>query len=68
MGDREFYESALKPLEEKLVQQAKRVREKMSDLEVDEIYENGAKIWLGLDHEIDALRRNWLIEKLSGSR
>lgn len=68
VGDREFYESALKPLEEKLVQQAKHVREKMSDVEVDDIYENGAKIWLGLDHEIDALRRNWLIEKLSGSR
>ena len=68
MGDSEFYEAVLKPLEEKLVQQAKRVSGKMSDLEVDDIYENGAKIWLGLNHEIDALRRNWLLEKFTGSR
>ena len=40
----------------------------MSDFEVDDIYENGAKIWLGLNHEIDALRRNWLLEKFTGSR
>lgn len=68
VGDSEFYESVLKPLEEKLVRQAKRVSGKMSGLEVDDIYENGAKIWLGLDHEIDALRRNWLLEKFAGSR
>ena len=30
-----------------------------------EIYENGAKVWIGLTHEIDVLRRNWLLEQLT---
>ena len=38
----------------------------MSDDEVDEVYETGAKVWMGLSHEIDALRREWLLGKLTG--
>ena len=38
----------------------------MSDDEVNEVYEKGAKVWIGLDHEIDALRREWLLGKFTG--
>ena len=37
----------------------------MSDDEVNEVYEKGAKIWIGLDHEIDALRQAWLLKKFT---
>ena len=38
----------------------------MSDDEVGEVYEKGAKVWIGLSHEIDALRREWLLRKYTG--
>ncbi len=37
----------------------------MSDDEVNEVYEKGAKVWIGLDHEIDALRQTWLLKKFT---
>ena len=66
VGDPEFYEECLKPLEAELKAQAAKVRPDMSDDEVNEVYEKGAKVWIGLDHEIDALRREWLLGKLTG--
>ena len=66
MGDPEFYEACLKPLEAGLRAQAAKVRPDMSDDEVGEVYEKGAKVWIGLSHEIDALRREWLLRKYTG--
>jgi hypothetical protein len=66
VGDPEFYEECLKPLEAELKAQAAKVKPDMSDDEVNEVYEKGAKVWIGLDHEIDALRREWLLGKLTG--
>ena len=66
VGDPEFYEECLKPLEAELKAQAAKVKPDMSDDEVNEVYEKGAKVWIGLDHEIDALRREWLLGKFTG--
>ena len=66
MGDPEFYEAVLKPVESELRAEAARVRPDMSDAEVNEVYEKGAKRWIGLRHEIDALRRQWLLDKYIG--
>ena len=66
MGDPEFSAAVLKPLEAELKAQAAKVTLEMSDAEVNEVYEKGAKIWIGLDHVIDGLRRNYLLEKFTG--
>ena len=63
IGDPEFYAARLKPLEDALAAQAGRVKAEMTDAEVDEVYEKGAKVWIGLDHVIDELRRQWLLAK-----
>ncbi len=65
VGDPEFYEASLKPLEAALRAEAAKVTATMSDDEVNEVYEKGAKVWIGLDHEIDALRQSWLLRKLT---
>ena len=63
VGDPEFYEACLKPLEATLKAEAAKVKAEMSDAEVNEVYEKGAKVWIGLDHEIDELRQKWLLKK-----
>ena len=67
VGDVEFYEEALKPLEEDLKAQAAKVKSGMTDEEVDEVYFKGAEIWMGIDHAVDELRRIWLLDKLTGN-
>ena len=37
----------------------------MSDDEVNEVYEKGAKVWIGLGHQIDELRQKWLLGKFT---
>ena len=65
VGDPEFYAAVLKPIESRLNALSAKVTPTMTDEEVAEIYENGAKVWIGLKHEIDALRRNWLLDQLT---
>lgn len=65
VGDPEFSAAVLKPLEAALKAEAAKVTATMSDDEVNEVYEKGAKIWIGLDHEIDALRQAWLLKKFT---
>ena len=65
IGDPEFYEAALKPLEAQLKTEAAKVKTEMTDDEVKEVYEKGAKIWIGLDHEIDRLRQAWLLNRFT---
>ena len=65
VGDPEFSEAVLKPLEAALKAEAAKVTATMSDDEVNEVYEKGAKVWIGLDHEIDALRQAWLLKKFT---
>ena len=63
LGDPDFYETCLKPLEAELKAEAAKVAETMTDDEVNEIYEKGALRWIGLSHEIDARRRVYLLDK-----
>ena len=66
VGDQEFYNAMLKPLQAELEAQAAKVTLKMTDDEVNEVYEKGAKIWIGLDHHIDGLRQSYLLKKFIG--
>lgn len=60
IGDPAFYKAELKPLEEKLAGYAKKVKPGMTDADVNEIFENALPRWVGIVHEIDAKRRNYL--------
>ena len=66
VGDPEFYAAKLAPLEAALKAEAAKVKPEMSDDEVNEVYEKGAKVWIGLDHVVDGLRQDWLREKFVG--
>ncbi|MCQ2388638.1 MAG: tetratricopeptide repeat protein [Kiritimatiellae bacterium] len=63
VGDPAFYEASLKPLEAELSAFAKRVKPDMTDADVNEIYERAVPRWIGLKHEIDRLRREYLVRK-----
>lgn len=63
IGDPEFYREALKPLETELAGFAKEVKPEMSDDDVNRIYEKALPRLKGLSHEIDRLRREWLMER-----
>lgn len=63
IGDPEFYREVLKPLEAELVGYAKEVKPEMSDDDVNRIYEKALPRLKGLSHEIDRLRREWLMEQ-----
>jgi hypothetical protein len=65
LGDPEFYETCLKPLDEELAGYAARVKPDMTDDEVNEIYEKGLVRMKGLKYEIDRLRREFLGRKLT---
>ena len=65
LGDPDFYEQCLKPLEAELKAEAAKVSETMTDAEVNEVYEKGAVRWIGLPYEIDALRRTYLLDKFT---
>lgn len=63
IGDPEFYEKVLKPVEDELKGYAQMVKVDMTDKDVNLVYEKGLVRWLGISHEIDDLRREWLLEK-----
>ncbi len=66
VGDPDFYKASLKPLEEELTAYSKRVKPDMTDADVNEIYEKAVPRWIGLKHEIDRLRREYLTKKSLG--
>ena len=65
IGDPEFYESVLKPLESELSAYAAKVKHNMTDADVNEIFENALPKWVALKHEIDALRKVYLRQKFA---
>lgn len=67
VGDPAFYESVLKPLEASLKVEAAKVGPEMTDALVNEVYEKGARVWIGLDQVIDGLRQAYLLEKFTGA-
>lgn len=66
VGDPDFYEVSLKPLEAELKAYAKRVTPEMTDDDVNDIYEHAVPRWIGLKHVIDRLRREYLMKKNIG--
>lgn len=62
IGDPEFYNEVLKPIETKLKGLAKEVTLDMSDADVNRVFEAALPHWMGISHEIDQLRRKWLLK------
>ena len=63
LGDPAFYEEVLKPIEQELKGYAGEVKADMSDADVNRVYEKACVRWVGISHEIDRLRREWLMER-----
>lgn len=63
LGDPDFYAARLKPLEDELAAYAKRVKPEMTDADVNDVFVHALPRWMGLKYEIDALRRDWLLER-----
>ena len=63
VGDPEFYAAVLKPIEAELDGYAKKVSLEMSDDDVNLVFEKALGRWLGIKHEIDALRKDWLADR-----
>jgi tetratricopeptide (TPR) repeat protein len=65
LGDPEFYEACVKPLVEKLDALEPLVKPGMSDEDVARVAAGALPGWTNLRHTVDALRRQWLLERLS---
>ena len=65
VGDPGFYEKYLRPLQQKLAGYASRVREDMTDAEVDEVFVKGFMRWKNLRDSIEVLHRRYLAEKFT---
>ena len=68
LGDPEFYEACLKPLEAELKGYSARVKPEMTDADVNEIFVKGVQRWMGLKYEIAELRRKYLTQKQIGGK
>ena len=64
-GDPAFYEKCLAPLEKELAEYAARVKEDMTDEEVNEVYSRGLVRWVRLRDIIEGLHRRYLAEKFT---
>ena len=65
IGDPDFYQKMLAPLEAELAAYAKMVKYDMTDAEVAEVYTKALPRWKGLTHEVDELRRKYLSERIT---
>ena len=65
VGDPAFFEKYLRPLQEELKGYAARVKEDMTDEEVDEVYTKGLLRWIALRDNIEGLHRRYLAEKFT---
>ena len=63
VGDRAFYDKYLAPLEAELKGYAARVKDGMTDAEVDEVFSQGLVRWINLRDTIEGLHRDYLAEK-----
>ncbi len=64
IGDPDFYAKYLAPMQKELDAYAKMVKADMSDEDVAKVYSEALPKWKGLTHEIDELRRKYLMERL----
>lgn len=65
VGDPEFYQSVLVPLEKELDSYAAKVKEDMTDAEVAEVFRKGCIRWMGIRDEIDLLRKQYLLRRIA---
>ena len=65
LGDPEFYEKVLKPLEERLDKGVERVKFDMTDDDVRDIAEHYLKDWIDIRYTVGRLRATYLKERLS---
>ena len=65
LGDPEFYQACVKPLVEKLDALEPLVKPGMSDEDVARVAADALPGWTNLRHTVDALRRQWALERLS---
>ncbi len=64
IGDPDFYAEYLAPMQKELDAYANLVKADMSDEDVAKVYSEALPKWKGLTHEIDELRRKYLMERL----
>ena len=64
IGEPEFYQQYLKPLQDKLEKYAKMVKKDMTDEEVEDVYVNALPLMKGLKYEVEELRRKYLEDQL----
>ena len=65
IGDPNFFQKMLAPLEAELDGYAARIKHDMTDADVAEIYTKALPRMKGLTHEVDELRRKYLSERIS---
>jgi hypothetical protein len=65
LGDPEFYQVRVKPLVEKLDALVPLVKPGMSDEDVARVAAGALPGWANIRSTVDALRRQWLVERLS---
>lgn len=65
LGDPAFYSREVAPLLATLDGYAKMVGENMTDTTVEDIYRNAVPGWMEIEHQVAALRTNYLKEKLT---
>jgi len=65
LGDPEFYQVRVKPLVEKLDALVPLVKPGMSDEEIARVAAGALQGWANIRYTVDALRRQWLVERLS---
>jgi len=65
LGDPEFYQVRVKPLVEKLDALVPLVKPGMSDEDVARVEAGALQGWAKIRYTVDALRRQWLLERLS---
>jgi hypothetical protein len=65
IGDPDFYDQCLAPLEQELDAYAALVKADMGEAEVAKVYTEALPRWKGLPHEVDELRRKYLSERIT---
>ena len=60
LGDQTFFQEVIEPLQTRLSGYLPKVKARMSDAEVAEVFENAAVEWMNIDYLVSALRRDYL--------
>lgn len=63
LGDRDFYFKSLKPVVDKLDGFANKIKLDMTDVEVEEVFDNAANDMFNIEYVVSQLRREYLDEK-----